>query len=307
MRSRSRGARPAPTRRPGHQVDRRDQLLALERWPEAMTTGCGRGRGAGGMVGFWARVRRVGDSRAASYHRLPLAARRGRPPIERCRGVSRESEDPGRVGRRSAAARRLPVRRGHGGLPDRGVQRSGQPANNCWPGSRRPVTPSATRSTSGGAEQALDRAAALGCDSFRLGASGRACSRTATASTRGRSTGTWPSPRPVSSGADPLVTLHHFTTRSAGEDLWLRPTPWRARGVGRIVVPALAPTVRHWVTLNEINVMALSTYLLGRSPGRLAASVTRRCARQPAGRARRAYDVIHAERPTRWSRRTTSA
>ncbi len=185
-----------------------------------------------------------------------------------------------------------------------GFNGPGQPANNwlAWEQVGR-VTPS------GDAvdfwrrpEEALDRAAALGCDSFRLGVE-------------------WARVQPepgvvdraavdryvaiveacVDRGMTPLVTLHHFTHPAwLGEDLWLRPDAVTRFGVwADIVVPALAPTVRHWVTLNEINVMALSTYLLGSfPPGRrfavgdtavaldnlLAAHVT-------------AYDAIHAARP----------
>ena len=72
----------------------------------------------------------------------------------------------------------------------------------------------------------------------------------------------------VDRGLTPLVTLHHFTHPAwLGEDLWLRPDAVsRFAAWADIIVPALAPTVRHWVTLNEINVMALSTYLLGSFP-----------------------------------------
>ena len=185
-----------------------------------------------------------------------------------------------------------------------GFNGPGQPANNwlAWEQVGR-VTPS------GDAvdfwrrpEEALDRAAALGCDSFRLGVE-------------------WARVQPepgvvdrtaldryaaiveacVDRGLTPLVTLHHFTHPAwLGEDLWLRPDAVARFGVWTdIVVPALAPSVRHWVTLNEVNVLALMTYLLGAfPPGRsfgiddtavaldnlLAAHVT-------------AYDAIHAARP----------
>ena len=108
-----------------------------------------------------------------------------------------------------------------------GFNGPGQPANNwlAWEQVGR-VTPS------GDAvdfwrrpEEALDRAAALGCDSFRLGVE-------------------WARVQPgpgvvdaaavdryvaiveacVDRGLTPLVTLHHFTHPAwLGEDLWLRP------------------------------------------------------------------------------------
>ena len=185
-----------------------------------------------------------------------------------------------------------------------GFNGPGQPANNwlAWEQTGR-VTPS------GDAvdfwrrpEQALDRAAALGCDSFRLGVE-------------------WARVQPDGDGVDkgaldryvaiteacvergltPLVTLHHFThPQWLGEDLWLRPDAVaRFEAWARIVVPALAPTVRHWVTLNEINVMALSTYLLGAfPPGRLGGIGDTAVALDSLLAAHvRAYDVIHAERP----------
>ena len=185
-----------------------------------------------------------------------------------------------------------------------GFNGPGQPANNwlAWEQTGR-VTPS------GDAvdfwrrpEQALDRAAALGCDSFRLGVE-------------------WARVQPDGDGVDkgaldryvaiteacvergltPLVTLHHFThPQWLGEDLWLRPDAVaRFETWARIVVPALAPTVRHWVTLNEINVMALSTYLLGAfPPGRLGGIGDTAVALDSLLAAHvRAYDVIHAERP----------
>jgi len=185
-----------------------------------------------------------------------------------------------------------------------GFNGPGQPANNwlAWEQVGR-VTPS------GDAvdfwrrpEEALDRAAALGCDSFRLGVE-------------------WARVQPSPDGVDeaaldryaaivqacvdrgltPLVTLHHFTHPEwLGQDLWLRPDAVdRFEAWARLVVPALAPSVRHWVTLNEINVMALSTYLLGAFPpgglGGLGDTATALDSLLAAHV--RAYDVIHAERP----------
>ena len=185
-----------------------------------------------------------------------------------------------------------------------GFNGPGQPANNwlAWEQTGR-VTPS------GDAvdfwrrpEEALDRAAALGCDSFRLGVE-------------------WARVQPDGTGVDqvaldryvaiteacvergltPLVTLHHFThPQWLGEDLWLRPDAVaRFEAWARVVVPALAPTVRHWVTLNEINVMALMTYLLGAfPPGRLGGIGDTAVALDSMLAAHvRAYDVIHAQRP----------
>ncbi|HEX3980012.1 MAG TPA: family 1 glycosylhydrolase, partial [Acidimicrobiales bacterium] len=124
-------------------------------------------------------------------------------------------------------------------------------------------------------EEALDRAATLGCDSFRLGVE---WARVVTGPdqvdekalagyvdiVRGC----------VDRGLQPLVTLHHFTHPAwLGDDLWLRPdAPERYRSWVEVAAAALAPWVRHWVTINEINVLATGSWLLGMfPPGRILA------------------------------------
>ena len=185
-----------------------------------------------------------------------------------------------------------------------GFNGAGQPANNwqAWEQVGR-VAPS------GDAvgfwerpEEALDRAAALGCDSFRLSIE-------------------WARVVPDRGGVDrdaldryraiveacadrgltPLVTLHHFTHPAwLGEDLWLRPdAPARFAAYARLVVSTLADVVRHWVTLNEINVLALMSYVLGEfPPGRRGAFGDAAVALDHLLSAHVfAYDAIHAERP----------
>jgi beta-glucosidase len=124
-------------------------------------------------------------------------------------------------------------------------------------------------------EEALDRAAAIGCNAFRLSVE-------------------WARLEPESGRFDaaaleryveilemcasralkPIVTLHHFTHPAwLGEELWLRPgSPDRfARHVAR-VVPVLAPHCRHWVTINEPNIVMLMGWIEGaHPPGRRAA------------------------------------
>jgi beta-glucosidase len=118
-------------------------------------------------------------------------------------------------------------------------------------------------------EEALDRAVALGCNAFRLSVE-------------------WArlEPRPehfdeaaldryafilsecVTRGLQPMVTLHHFTHPVwLGEEFWLRPgsPDVFARHVAR-VVPALAPYCRHWVTVNEPNIVMLMGWVEGASP-----------------------------------------
>ena len=118
-------------------------------------------------------------------------------------------------------------------------------------------------------EEALDRAAAIGCDAFRLSVE-------------------WArlEPRPGdfdeaaleryaeivslcrARGMAPVVTLHHFTHPWwLGEEFWLRPgsPDVFARHVAR-VVPALAPHCRHWVTVNEPNIVMLMGWIEGAYP-----------------------------------------
>ncbi len=118
-------------------------------------------------------------------------------------------------------------------------------------------------------EEHLDRAAALGCDALRLGvewarvepAPGQiddgALERYATILEGCRSR-----------GLEPLVTLHHFTHPAwLGEDFWLsgqspdRYASWVETAVGR-----LRPWCSTWVTLNEVNALAVGSYLVGLFP-----------------------------------------
>jgi beta-glucosidase len=185
-----------------------------------------------------------------------------------------------------------------------GFNGPGEPANNwlAWEQTGR-VEPSGNAvGFWARPEEALDRAAALGCDSFRLGVEwarvmpdGDQVDRAALARYVSIVQGC------VERGMAPLVTLHHFTHPDRlGDDLWLRPdASARFAGWARTVVPALAPFVRYWVTLNELNIFAVQTYLTGDfPPGRTAAfgdaavALDNLVAAHVAG-----YDIIHAERP----------
>ncbi len=118
-------------------------------------------------------------------------------------------------------------------------------------------------------EEALDRAAELGCDSFRLGVEwARVEPRegeiddTALAGYAAIVDGC------LDRGMEPLVTLHHFTHPAwLGEELWLRPdAPERYLAWVETALPVLAPKVRRWVTLNEINELVMGSWLLGHFP-----------------------------------------
>ena len=118
-------------------------------------------------------------------------------------------------------------------------------------------------------EEALDRAAAIGCNAFRLSVE-------------------WArlEPRPevyddaaldryaeilsmcVARGLTPMVTLHHFTNPVwQGEEFWLRPgSPDVFAGHVRRILPALVPYCRHWVTINEPNIVMLMGWVEGAAP-----------------------------------------
>jgi beta-glucosidase/6-phospho-beta-glucosidase/beta-galactosidase len=118
-------------------------------------------------------------------------------------------------------------------------------------------------------EEALDRAAAIGCTTFRLSVEWARLE---------------PEPDRFDQAAleryieilamcaarrlEPIISLHHFTHPWwLGEEFWLRPaSPDRfARHVER-VLPALAPHCRNWVTINEPNIVMLMGWIEGACP-----------------------------------------
>jgi beta-glucosidase len=151
-------------------------------------------------------------------------------------------------------------------------------------------------------EEHLDRVAALGCDAFRLGVEWARVE---------------PSPGQVDHGAldryaavldachdrglEPLVTLHHFTHPAwLGEDFWLsRDSPGRFAAWAELVARPLVARCRNWVTLNEINVVGMGSYLLGMfPPGRfLALSDMTRAFDNLLAAHVAAYDVLHRLQP----------
>lgn len=118
-------------------------------------------------------------------------------------------------------------------------------------------------------ERHLDRAAALGIDSFRLSLEWARCEpveggyddeaferyRAILAACRER-------------GMEPLVTLLHFTHPAwLGVDFWSRAdSAERFAGWAAEAVRRLSPACNNWVTLNEINILAMMTFFLGGFP-----------------------------------------
>ena len=117
--------------------------------------------------------------------------------------------------------------------------------------------------------EALDRAAALGCNAFRLSVEWarlepRRGEFDQAALERYAEILSLCNER----GLAPMVTLLHFSHPWwLGEEFWLRPgsPDIFVRHVER-VVPALAPYCRHWVTINEPNIMTLMGWIQGDCP-----------------------------------------
>ena len=143
-------------------------------------------------------------------------------------------------------------------------------------------------------EESLDRAAGLGCNSFRLSVEWARVVPDAS----GRST---------DDAARPLLPAIvdgclRPRPRAAGHPAPLHPPGLAGRGFlaaarrpgslprpgSELAVDALAPWVRHWVTINEINVLVIGSWLLGMfPPGRtLGFEDARDRAGQSAGRPR---------------------
>ncbi len=165
-----------------------------------------------------------------------------------------------------------------------GYNGDGEPANNwySWERAGRVERSAVACDFWAHPEEALDRAAAIGCTAFRLSVE-------------------WARVEPeadrfdeaaldryveilelcATRGLEPIITLHHFTHPAfLGEEFWLRPgSPDRfARHVAR-VLPVLAPHCRKWVTINEPNILVLKGWIEGaHPPGRHAAFADAFCA-----------------------------
>jgi len=152
-----------------------------------------------------------------------------------------------------------------------GFNGDGEPHNNWsgWEGAGRVARSGLACDFWRRPTEALDRAAAIGCNAFRLSVE-------------------WArlEPRPgeldhaaleryaeilalcAARGMEPMVTLHHFTHPAwLGEEFWLRPgsPDVFARHVAR-VVPALTPHCRRWMTINEPNIVMLMGWIEGACP-----------------------------------------
>ncbi len=185
-----------------------------------------------------------------------------------------------------------------------GFNGPGEPANNweVWERTGRAEPSGVAVRFFDDPEPLLDRAAALGCDTFRLSVEwARVEPREGRvdAAALGRYREIVEACR--ARGLEPLVSIHHFTHPAwLGAEHWLHPdAPARLRRYAERVVEALAPAVRLWVTLNEVNVLALQSWFFGAfPPGRTAAVADMATALGNLLHAHvLAYGVVHEARP----------
>ncbi len=102
-------------------------------------------------------------------------------------------------------------------------------------------------------------------------------------------------------GIEPVVTLSHFTHPGwLGEEFWLESTSAdRFRRWAKRIVPEIAPYCTKWVTVNEINVYGIGSYLVGYfPPGKYARTKSFAMTTDNMLAAHvAAYEVIHDEQP----------
>lgn len=152
-----------------------------------------------------------------------------------------------------------------------GYNGPGQPANNWaeWERSGRVERSGIALDFWRDWEHVLDRAVKVGCDSFRMSVEWARCEpadgeidEDAFATYGAILDGC------AARGLTPLVTLHHFTHPAwLGQEFWLRPdAPERFVAWVKVAVDRLHPRCREWVTLNEVNIYALQTWMTGDYP-----------------------------------------
>ncbi|MGA7418577.1 MAG: family 1 glycosylhydrolase [Acidimicrobiales bacterium] len=185
-----------------------------------------------------------------------------------------------------------------------GFNGPGQPANNwlTWEQLGR-VEPSGVAADFWAhPEEALDRAAGLGCNSFRLGLEwARVEPREGEIDDAALAGYASILDGCTERGMAPLVTLLHFTHPAwLGEEFWLRAdSSERYRAWVEVALGALAGKCRHWVTLNEVNAVGLGSWILGIFPpgrrmafGDAAVAMDNQLAGHVLG-----YEAVHRARP----------
>jgi beta-glucosidase/6-phospho-beta-glucosidase/beta-galactosidase len=185
-----------------------------------------------------------------------------------------------------------------------GYNGPGEPANNwSWWEAEGRVEPSGIALDFWNQhDRALDKAAELGCDAFRLSIEWARCEPRdgevdEAAVERYQAVLDGIHDR----GMQPLVTLHHFTHPAwLGVDFWLRPdSPERFRGWVERAVDRFSGRCRHWITINEPNVLAIQSYFTGEFPPgrRLQVGQAVRAVDHLLAAHVLAYEAVHERQP----------
>jgi beta-glucosidase len=185
-----------------------------------------------------------------------------------------------------------------------GLNGPGEPANNWvwWERAGRVEPSGSAVGFWDRHEEHLDRAAALGCDVFRVGiewarVEPEAGEIDSTALDRYDAI----LKACVDRHMEPLVTLHHFTHPAwLGDDFWLSSdSPVLFADWVALVVDRLGSRCRHWITMNELNIVSFANYLIGiYPPGRRMALADFQSATAHLLAAHvKGYEQIHAKVP----------
>lgn len=185
-----------------------------------------------------------------------------------------------------------------------GYNGPGEPANNwSWWEAEGRVEPSGIALDFWNRhDQALDKAQQLGCDAFRLSIEWTRCEpREGQLDEAALNRYAAILDGIHDRGMQPLVTLHHFTHPAwLGVDFWLRPdSPDRFRRWVELAADRFSGRCRHWITINEPNVLALQSYFTGEfPPGRRfnTANVVRALDNMLTAHVY-AYEAIHERQP----------
>lgn len=196
------------------------------------------------------------------------------------------------------------------GVSDSGFQSEGgyngpgQPENNwaAWERSGRAEPAGIANQFWTRHDEHFDRAAATGCNAFRLGVEWTRCVPEAGRIDHAAVAHYVDILRAAHDrGLEPVVALHHFTHPAwLGPDFWLRDdAPDRFVAWAELIVPHLAPHCRRWTTVNEINALSIGTYLIGYFPPgrRLRPDLMMRAVANLLVAHVRAYEVIKRHRP----------
>lgn len=185
-----------------------------------------------------------------------------------------------------------------------GYNGPGEPANNwSWWEAEGKVEPSGIALDFWNRhEHALDKAKELGCDAFRLSIEWARCEpREGQLDDAALDRYAAILDNIHDRGMQPLVTLHHFTHPAwLGMDFWTRAdAPDRFRGWVETAADRFSGRCRHWITINEPNVLALQSYFLGVFPPGCrfnTANVVRAIDNMLTAHVY-AYEVIHDRQP----------